>query len=255
MTLEYPFRFVWSDAVENVFRQRRVWLSHHNKITGVFKPGEHCQISAPTYVETEATMPPRRFHNGGAFSYARSGFGPDTQVGRYCSISWGCGELGPEHPTDRISTHLFTFRRHWAGAIRTHYKGGPDAVPFDRADLPPIEIGHDVWIGQDVSIRRGVKIGTGAIVASSAVVTRDVPPYAIVGGVPAKLIRYRFDEPTRERLLASQWWRYHVKDFGGLDVTRPLDFVDGLEARAARGEIQPWEPAKINLAEAISEAL
>ena len=72
----------------------------------------------------------------------------------------------------------------------------------------PVIIGNDVWIGRNAIIMDGVEIGSGAVVASGAIVTKDVPPYAIVGGVPAKVIRYRFDEQTIERLIESRWWDY-----------------------------------------------
>jgi tetrahydrodipicolinate N-succinyltransferase len=68
------------------------------------------------------------------------------------------------------------------------------------------QIGNDVWLGNNVMIRAGVTIGTGAVVGMGSIVTKDVPPYAIVAGNPAKIIRYRFDEETIEKLLASKWW-------------------------------------------------
>lgn len=69
-----------------------------------------------------------------------------------------------------------------------------------------VVIGHDVWIGARCTILAGVKIGIGAVIGSGSVVTKDVPPYAIVGGVPAKVIKYRFDDETINRLLKSEWW-------------------------------------------------
>ena len=79
-----------------------------------------------------------------------------------------------------------------------------DTFPECRA----ITIGHDVWLGAQVFVRDGVTIGDGAIVAAGAVVTADVPPYAIVGGVPAKLIRYRYPADAIQRLLTVQWWHW-----------------------------------------------
>ena len=70
----------------------------------------------------------------------------------------------------------------------------------------PIHIGNDVWIGDEVFVKNGVTIGDGAVLGARSVVTKDVPPYAIVAGVPAKIIRYRFDEPTRQELLRLKWW-------------------------------------------------
>jgi acetyltransferase-like isoleucine patch superfamily enzyme len=72
----------------------------------------------------------------------------------------------------------------------------------------PISIGHDVWIGRRAMIMSGVTIGNGAVIAAGAVVTKDVPPYAIVGGVPAKLIRYRFAQETIDQLQALRWWEW-----------------------------------------------
>lgn len=74
------------------------------------------------------------------------------------------------------------------------------------ADPPPTLLGCDVWMGYGACIQQGVRVGHGAVVGANAVVTGDVPPYGIVGGNPARLIRYRFDEPLRTRLLAAPWW-------------------------------------------------
>lgn len=76
--------------------------------------------------------------------------------------------------------------------------------------LPPVVIGNDCWIGQRVLIKGGVNIGDGAVVFSGAVVVKDVPPYAIVGGVPARVIRYRYDEQTIERLVKTKWWNKSI---------------------------------------------
>ena len=79
-----------------------------------------------------------------------------------------------------------------------------------RQGPPSLINGHDVLIEADVIIKQGVKIGNGAVIASHAVVTKDVPPYAIIGGVAAKILKYRFDQETIQRLQDSQWWNYNV---------------------------------------------
>ena len=147
-----------------------------------------------------------------------------VSCGNYCSIALGC-TFGPgRHPLDRLTTHPFTYI--------------PDAwpddglpvrrVPFDGV-WRPVEIGHDCWIGQGAVIMGGVRIGTGAVVAANAVVTHDVPPFAIVAGMPAKVLRYRFDPQVVEEILASGWWNYDLQNWNAAvdwsDVRRTLASV------------------------------
>ena len=118
------------------------------------------------------------------------------RVGSYCSIARNVQVfLGGNHRTDWISTYPFPF----------FYPEKTDIKDFSlsRGD---INIGSDVWLCHDCTILSGVNIGHGAVVANGAVVTKDVPPYSIVGGNPAKHIRWRFDETTRAALLNSAWW-------------------------------------------------
>lgn len=140
-------------------------------------------------------------HDIGAYSYgglALRSFDQDTRVrvGKYCSIAADVQViLGGEHRIDWVSTYPFN-------VIRPQHRG----IKGHPASKGNIEIGHDVWIGREAIIMSGVTIGDGAVVAARSVVTRDVAPYAIAGGVPAKEIRMRFDAETRSRLQALRWW-------------------------------------------------
>ena len=125
-------------------------------------------------------------------------------IGKFCSI----GEnltiyLGGNHRTDWISTYPFMSFVNWfpeAQFIQGHPAGKGNVV-----------IGNDVWIGADVTIMSGVTIGDGAVIGANAVVAKDVPPYAIYVGNPARLARYRFDEETIKKLLELRWWDWPVE--------------------------------------------
>lgn len=122
-----------------------------------------------------------------------------SKIGRYCSISTGV-MVGPDsHPMDWLSTHSFQYQEQDHVQYHTRKKSG--AI-----------IGNDVWIGMRAIVQEGVVVNDGAIIGSSAVVTKEVPPYAIVAGVPARVIRYRFDEATIETLLALKWWEIECSE-------------------------------------------
>lgn len=122
-------------------------------------------------------------------------------IGNYCSIGPGCRLGLGEHDIEAIST------------LPAIGNGAGDMELFDEAH--PTVIGCDVWLGANVVVKQGVTIGHGAVIGAGAVVTRDVPPYGIAVGVPAKLKGYRFPEEQRENLLCSQWFlkdKHQAKD-------------------------------------------
>lgn len=131
-----------------------------------------------------------------------------TQIGRYCSIAPNVRIISGAHPTTNyVSSHpaFFSTRKQCGFS----YVNKDLFEEFEYADVNHhalVCIGNDVWIGDSAMIMQGVTIGDGAVIAAGAVVTQNVAPYSIVGGVPAKLIRKRFDEKTIEKLLADKWW-------------------------------------------------
>ena len=127
--------------------------------------------------------------------------------------------MPPPHPLNYMSTHL--------GLLAASDQGAPN--PDAQENMRETCIGNDVWIGDNVFIKRGVHIGDGAVIGASAVVAKDVPPYAIMAGVPARLLRYRFDEATCQRLLNTAWWRYPEEFLGTLplrDVAATLKILE-----------------------------
>ncbi|MFC6446763.1 CatB-related O-acetyltransferase [Shinella zoogloeoides] len=137
----------------------------------------------------------------GRYSYV----GPRTRVcnadiGSFCSISWDCFIGLPSHMAELVSTSPIFVEK---------YNGtGFSWVETESASYVErrVKIGHDVWIGANCMILEGVQIGSGAIVGAGAVVTRDVPPYSVVGGVPARHIKLRFPEEVVAALLQGAWW-------------------------------------------------
>ena len=133
-----------------------------------------------------------------------------VKIGRYCSIADNvCVSLG-NHPTNHVSTHPAFYYNTEKQIGWTYHKGEPlfdEIYKYPKGEyFYQVIIGNDVWIGSHAIIMGGISIGDGAVIASGAVVTRDVEPYSIVGGVPAKLIKMRFTEEQRTSLLKIKWW-------------------------------------------------
>jgi acetyltransferase-like isoleucine patch superfamily enzyme len=124
---------------------------------------------------------------------------PFVSIGRYCSIARNINIGGTEHPANWLTSSPIAYDRDFYPTFKNSKK-------FKCDDIRVTTIGNDVWIGAAVVIKQGVHIGDGAVVGAGAVVTKDVPPYAVVVGVPAKIIRYRFAQDVINKLLEIRWW-------------------------------------------------
>jgi acetyltransferase-like isoleucine patch superfamily enzyme len=180
----------------------------------------------------------------GAFSYTWGRIEPTMRIGRYSSMAPLVSQLGMGHPTDWVSSSPFSHNPQPLGGFAEYLRdiGAKEfrLHGFDQGS-EPVEIGNDVWIGEGATLKAGVMIGDGAIVAARAIVTHDVPAYAIVGGSPARLIRYRFSDAMIARLRAAQWWRFGPDIIQPLDVRDPEGFLDRFERALADG-ITPFDP-------------
>ncbi len=143
----------------------------------------------------------------GDFTYfERNGEGIYAEIGKFCSIAANVRINALEHPMERLTTHKLSYRPN------EYFRYlGVDGEFRARRQAKRVVIGNDVWIGHGAVITPGVTVGHGAVIGANAVVTRDVAPYTVVGGVPAKLIRKRFDDAIIERLLKLNWWDWPVE--------------------------------------------
>lgn len=191
----------------------------------------------------------------GSFSYTRSVLPELISVGRYSSIAHGLTVLGDRHPHEWAST-CPSFYSPQSGLMKALTMDTGQEPPFQvfNRTKKPIKIGNDVWIGQNVTLAQGITIGDGAVIAANSLVVKDVAPYSIVGGNPAKPIKNRFNDYIIDAMKSLKWWNYSVQDLMGMDVTNPHVFCAQLTQRIATGELQEFTPKKLtfnDLAEAV----
>ncbi len=189
----------------------------------------------------------------GSFSYSWSKLPAWLRVGRYCSIAHGLKFMGPRHPYERISSSSFTYDRNFVicNQFCQDYKKSFQSEFFETLDNTTV-IGNDVWIGEGVTMANGIRIGDGAIIAANSHVVKDVPPYAIVGGNPAKIIKMRFDDKTVNRLIESRWWEYDFTVFDQKSFLDPNRALDMLEEKIAQGEVAKFVPKAITARDLLS---
>ncbi len=181
--------------------------------------GENIEVGDYTIYNDFAHDPQEFERNNVLYHYPVNG--DKLKIGKFCSIACGAKFLftSANHAMRPLSTYTFPiFFEEWGldvSEIRSAWDNKGDIV-----------VGNDVWIGYEAVILSGVTIGDGAIVGARAVVTRDVPPYTIVGGVPAKPIRKRFDDETIEKLLRLRWWDWDERAISrGLSAIRNGDIA------------------------------
>lgn len=243
-----------NQALLDLFRQRAIlhnWQGERWRVGDriAFEAGcrlePYCQIFEGHYL-------PRAF---GAFSYTIGPLEPQVEVGRYCSIARFQQWMGSDHPIDWASSSPVFHQSTMPAAERFRAVHGvtDQPPPFPGIDRT-VRIGHDVWIGDAAMIAPGVQIGDGAVIGARTLVLEDVPPYAIVVGHPARVLRYRFAEALVARFQALAWWRFAPDTLQSLPVAAPERFLDGLEAKLAAGQAREMQPSPLTAADMLQAA-
>jgi acetyltransferase-like isoleucine patch superfamily enzyme len=214
------------------------------------------RLHPDSYVETPVVIQPNIKANSliqvGAFTgiYGSRSSIHSCRIGRFCSIAEGV-TIGPsEHPTEWLSSSMLQYvpnlhgwKAFFEDSSMTYISPSKKYV----ANCPPVSIGNDVWIGANAFIKAGVHIGNGAIIAAGAVVIKNVPSYAIVGGTPARIIKYRFSEKCIERLLSIEWWNYNIMSLENADFSNIDKCLQQISDAIRDGSIERIEPEKIRL--------
>ena len=184
----------------------------------------------------------------GSFSYTWSQLPITTRIGRYCSIASGVGILGTRHPIEWVTSSSSTYDNQFIIFKKFAEDMGIKHIthprPLNRRNHGLV-IGHDVWIGANVVLKDDLCIGTGAVIAANSVVVKDVPSYAVVGGNPAKIIKYRFTDYQILRLLETRWWEYSMVDVQSFDFTDIDRFCIDFFKR--KPQLTPYNPSKLSL--------
>ena len=222
---------------QNRIRSRERGSAHRWRIGDILSAHKHTDLERYLGAYAASFLP-----SWGAFSYSFSELHPDVQMGRYCSISWNVRIMGEHHGYHLISSSEILYRRESAFAQAFEdYDVAVRKLQPNQQKVWPV-IGNDVWIGQDVLLARGIRICDGAVVGAGSVVTKDVPPYAIVGGAPARIIKYRFPEVLIGQFLNIRWWRYPLPALNHLPLDEPETFLEMMSHVIENDRIPPLRP-------------
>ncbi|WPM85812.1 CatB-related O-acetyltransferase [Apirhabdus apintestini] len=255
---EYIFR--WKKSHDEFLMDHHIWLRHGGRVKGVYRPrnryifrrGDKIRIKGEVYVEEYARMPAGSFCSVGAFSQPACYLPNGVKIGRYCSIAGGVKVMGGQHPLDRFTTSTLTYRNdftHIAAIMGKEWQIKPYATCIGYP-----EIGNDVWIGDDAVLKGNIIIGDGAVIAANSVVTKNVPPYSIVAGVPAKVIKYRFPQDIISELIRLQWWNYRFVDLPDNQHCDDISyFIRNLSDDIERGNVSTAKYMTFNIGKSLNE--
>lgn len=185
----------------SIYDGARIQNSHlgADVVIGSFSRVDFCQLDNRVRIDRNNYL--LRSHIGRRTYTGMNTVLMHATIGSFCSISWNVSVGGANHDYTRIAQHSFLYNN------QDKLRPGNIEIPYDRFS-EPLNIGSDVWVAAGAVILRGLNIGHGAVIGANSVVTRDVPPYAVVAGSPAKMIRQRFNEEIIDLLLQLKWWEW-----------------------------------------------
>jgi acetyltransferase-like isoleucine patch superfamily enzyme len=251
-------RLMVNPRVLKLLRDRRVYHSYSGSdrwdSQTVLVVAEDCEIEPYAQI-FQGHVIPRAL---GAFSYSNSPFDPAMRVGRYSSIAWQVSVMGERHPTEWAATSPIFYQPVPGGAPNAGLRAYRDSTQmnvreYDQGETA-VTIGHDVWIGEQVLLKRGITIGSGAVIGARALVLEDVPPYAVVVGQPARVIKYRFSPELIARFLELEWWRFSAAEISKLPLERSDRFLDVLSEKIATETMNPMRPATLRFRDLVDAA-
>ena len=190
-----------------------------NKLKSRFLKDKKAKIAKKASIDDKTTVGFNVYAGDGDYrgasigdnSYIGSGAFYKCSIGKFCSIGHNVAVISGNHPLDSVSTSP-AFIKDSTCLMKKRYVTKPFCEYVQTSDGFNLEIGNDVWIGNNVLVKGGIKIGDGAVIGMGSVVTKDVPPYAIVVGNPATIIRYRFNEDIINKLQQIKWWNFSEKE-------------------------------------------
>lgn len=245
-------KMIFNERIGQLFQENNIYTLFTSKDNRFKVNRDFIEISGNATIEPYTLFGAgNRFYTMGSFSYTRSILPLNTIVGRYCSIANNVTRIQRGHPLDRFTTSNITYVKNNIALNQFSEDQNKEfsVARINKADDLPIVIGNDVWIGQDVRFgSKGITVGDGAVIAAGSIVTKDVPPYAVVAGIPARIIKFRFESHIIQKLLNLKWWQYAYTDFNTVQGDIEIDqFIDILEKLVAKGELLPYEPETITI--------
>lgn len=194
------------------------------------------QIKPSTEFERHIKIGKKTWLKGsiGKCSYIGPNCRINARIGRYCSIGPSVKTVEAAHELKFLSTSpVFVSNAKQCGFSFSDNNICDECNYVDKEKGIAVDIGNDVWIGENVLIKGGIRIGDGAVIAMGAVVTRDVAPFTVVGGIPAKVIKRRFDVEVAEKLLDLKWWNYdegwivkHIEQFRSDRIEKVIEILE-----------------------------